>query len=432
MSDLHSDAPGPLASSNSSSLYGPAELVAWLVDVREAARKMATGAYGSITEAGLSHLVHLAYYTSQTVEEGKFPKFRLFVAPDNNIPPTLQHPLRLLKFQSPVPLREVDDLRRLAPCASAHDFALEVEEVPNGESRELRCVGVRMAHSGEGGPELLSSSIWARHVPSGLIIRVDGPGQLRVSEAGRAYDLRGGELLDLGGLPSHPIQKWADQLANRLSGKYGRENQISHALQFAWNELIHDASLRGRGGCLIIIPVQHASTEEVKEDFGIQLKYPTSDLCIGDRIGEFVHSCFPKKGQMEGEEQFKEVANSWLRRRFGIAQMISSVSHIAGVDGCTVFDADLCLIGFGGKIQSREPQRQKRFKDFRTNQFLSEDVLKRIGTRHLSAFQLCKANDGVTAYVISQDGHVTLFWSDQETVYRWAPYWPWAKRSDHF
>lgn len=413
-------------------LSGPADLTARLLAGRESARSSATEAYGRISDAGLSQLVQLAYFTSQTVEEGKFPFFRLFVAPERNLPGTWKDPLRLLKFQSPVHLRGVDDLRRLAPCASSHDFALEIEEEVTGENCTVQCVGVRMAHSGEGGPELLSSSIWARHVPNGLIIRIDGPGQLRVSEAGRAFDLRAGELLDLGGLPIHPIQKWADQLAKRLAETYGRENQISHALNFAWNELIHDASLQGRGGCLIIIPVQRASSEVVKDDFGIQLKYPTDDLCVGDRIGEFVQSCFPKKGQMESEERFKEVANCWLRQRFGVAQLISSISYLAGVDGCTVFDADLCLVGFGGKIQTSEPQTQKRFKDFRTNKFLSEDVLKKSGTRHLSAFQFCKSHDGVTAYVVSQDGHVSLFWSDDEMVYRWAPYWPWAKRSDHF
>jgi hypothetical protein len=38
----------------------------------------------------------------------------------------------------------------------------------------------------------------------------------------------------------------------------------------------------------------------------------------------------------------------------------------------------------------------------------------------------------VTCYVVSQDGHVTAFWSDRTTVYRWSPYWPWSKMSDHF
>jgi hypothetical protein len=63
---------------------------------------------------------------------------------------------------------------------------------------------------------------------------------------------------------------------------------------------------------------------------------------------------------------------------------------------------------------------------------LNKEVLYKTGTRHLSAYQLCQAHKGVTCFVVSQDGHVTLFWSDAAAVHRWAPYWPWAKRSDHF
>jgi hypothetical protein len=102
------------------------------------------------------------------------------------------------------------------------------------------------------------------------------------------------------------------------------------------------------------------------------------------------------------------------------------------VDGCTVLDSDLRLLGFGGKILPRAIEDRRQLRDARAGLALGKEVMYQTGTRHLSAYQVCQACEGVTCFVVSQDGQVTLFWSDAGTVHRWAPYWPWAKRSDHF
>jgi hypothetical protein len=81
--------------------------------------------------------------------------------------------------------------------------------------------------------------------------------------------------------------------------------------------------------------------------------------------------------------------------------------------------------------QAVEDRRQP-MRDARAGLALGKEVMYQTGTRHLSAYQVCQACEGVTCFVVTQDGQVTLFWSDAGTVHRWAPYWPWAKRSDHF
>jgi hypothetical protein len=216
-------------------LCGPHELLGKLLDGRDAGRRTTPERYGSINPEAVVQLVLLCYYASQAGEEGRFPAFRVFVPPSNNLPPGLHDPWQLLRFSQPLALNSVDDLKRLAPAASSHSYALEVREDNNEDGRKnLLCIGIRMAHSGEGGTKVLSSSIWGRLVRPGLMIRVDAA------------------------------------------------------------------------------------------------------------------------------------------------------------------------------------------------------ALQKTGTRHLSAFHLCNAAEETTAYVISQDGHVTLFWSDAKVVWRWSEYLPWIKPSDHF
>src|SRR5438874_430821 len=135
--------------SNDSQLFcGPDELLAKLLDGREVAlRGNRAEVYGNISNEGAHHLVKLSYYASQSVEEGRYPRFRIYVPTASNPPPGCQDPWQLAKFSEPVPLREIDDLRRLAPCVATHDFALEVHEQMDADNKsEVVCIGIRLAH----------------------------------------------------------------------------------------------------------------------------------------------------------------------------------------------------------------------------------------------------------------------------------------------
>lgn len=417
-------------SNESQTLCGPGELLAVLLQSRDAGRRAKPEIYGAISDEGVRQLVLLSYFASQSAEEGRYPRFRLFVSPSANLPPSLTDPWQLLKFGHPIDLAEVDDLRRLAPCAASHDLALEVHERNDGGQTTMSCVGVRLAHSGEGGAEVLSTSLWARHVRPGLMVRVDGPGELRVSEAGRALDLRAGKLVNMGSLPTHPLPGWLDPLARKLAAKDRHEKHINHAAHFAWNELLHSSSEQGRGACLVVLPEAGLTADQVEADYSIRLKYPTSGPGLGRAISDFVASCLtPTAGR--SPDEFRNAANSWLRNRYALSSLVDSLARLSGVDGCTVFDADLDLVGFGGKILTSASEG-RRVRDFRANKWISPDVMNKTGTRHSSAYRLCQAKEGVWCYVVSQDGHVTAFWSDKDHVNVWKPYWPWAKRSDHF
>src|SRR6185295_2406861 len=80
-----------------------------------------------------------------------------------------------------------------------------------------------------------------------------------------------------------------------------------------------------------------------------------------------------------------------------------TVDRATSVDGCVVLTRKLQLLGFGGEI--RVP----------TEHSLDED--RHTGTRHRSAARFCKKFPGAIALVVSQDGQVSIFCTDQKTNY---------------
>ena len=407
-------------------MSGSNELLSQLLDGREVGRRVTPESYGEISDDGVRFLVTLAYFASQSVEERCYPRFRIFVAPAGGASQA-PDPWQLGRFAKAVPLHDVDDLRRLAPCAASHDYALEVEE----KGSIVSCTGIRLAHSGEGATEVLSTSLWARHVRPGLMIRVDAPGELRVSEAQRAWDLRAGRLADLGSAPTHPLPKWLDPLAKRLATKPRLESHINKMVFFAWNELLHSSSEAGRGGCFVILPQSPIDAKATQNKFDISLKYPTTSMGLGRAVADFVDICKGKPLPTDAD-QWKSSVNEWLKARYALLSLVESLARLSGVDGCTVFDSDLNLVGFGGKILVSAADHKRTLRDAIANKFLAADVMQKTGTRHLSAFRLCDAHEGVSSYVVSQDGHVTAFWSHGSFIERWKPYPAWVKRSDQY
>ena len=100
---------------------GPEELVKVILVLRRIDEQRELE--GCVSDAGLRRLLDLAFQTSLTTEEGRHPRFRLFVSarnPDDHAPP-------IARFDPPIPLRG-DTLRRMVPAASSRLHALKVVE----------------------------------------------------------------------------------------------------------------------------------------------------------------------------------------------------------------------------------------------------------------------------------------------------------------
>jgi hypothetical protein len=84
-----------------------------------------------------------------------------------------------------------------------------------------------------------------------------------------------------------------------------------------------------------------------------------------------------------------------------------------------LLDRQMMVHGFGGTIETRAATSSTRtYADSRSKAPLDEaQLLSRFGHRHRSAFQLCKAIPNAIAFVISQDGDLPVFSSDDRYVY---------------
>ena len=85
------------------------------------------------------------------------------------------------------------------------------------------------------------------------------------------------------------------------------------------------------------------------------------------------------------------IANRWLLFRELLISKARSLANLGKVDGCVVVDRQLQLRGFGGKIgfDNRDPVEG--------------------GMRHNSAHWLCQVVPGTIAFVVSQDGDLTVY-----------------------
>src|SRR5207245_1148581 len=102
----------------------------------------------------------------------------------------------------------------------------------------------------------------------------------------------------------------------------------------------------------------------------------------------------------------------WLER-------LDSLGRLSATDGCVVFDRDMKVHGFGGEINNDlSGVSPLRCFDLTTKQDLpAEELLRPYGNRHKSAYALCRKVPNAIVFVISQDGDLRVFASDETTVY---------------
>ena len=141
----------------------------------------------AMSDESLRALLDLIYHATLVEEEGRPTRFSAVVGREVK---------RLIDFEPPLELGDVDSLRRLAHAASAPDAALHVMEVEAGNNGEVRCAGICDYKVTIGArPTIGSPSVFHLPQPGTISIRAAGPGHL-VGEIApsQPHILRGGKL----------------------------------------------------------------------------------------------------------------------------------------------------------------------------------------------------------------------------------------------
>jgi hypothetical protein len=377
-----------------------------------------------LSEDGIRRLVDLVFYASMSPEEGRFLRFKVATTEGAG------SSFSVARFD-PVPLHSPDVIRRLAPACTHPECALVIVEREGG----LFCDGV--TNVGPMGYEWMPGYPGIAGVgrPPMYLVTVRDPGHLITdgSYIGASYELRAGKIRPLspywapapvealhrefaGHLKSEIIQRAGSDAATLFGGVDGSPqtggffNMLSRILRVAV-EARH-------GGAFVILP----SGCDPKT-FQIDIKYPASDLDLGLDVVNFWIACVE---YLREEPKSQSLLRRCTVLRTKMLTDAEAVGNLSGVDGCVVLDRRLQLCGFGGVISVSEEAAQQSVRAFRNvksgeewgyNQFMKEIG----GTRHKSAARLCKVHPGVLVFVVSQDGDLKSFCSDDRQINAFGP-----------
>src|SRR5262249_33778969 len=150
----------------------------------------------------------------------------------------------------------------------------------------------------------------------------------------------------------------------------------------------------------------------------IALKYPTEPLALGGELAN-LWVALARTHHLLGSNLAADALDQTRVRRHQLWSTAASLGHPSALDGCAVLHRRMTVHGFGGTIETGAANSSPRtYADSRTNAPLAEEpLLARFGHRHRSAFLLCKAVPNAIAFVISQDGDLPVFSSDERHVY---------------
>jgi hypothetical protein len=182
------------------------------------------------------------------------------------------------------------------------------------------------------------------------------------------------------------------------------------------------------GGTVVIVPPYLA--DDILEGSYVSLKYKFIDAEPRRRFRTLIvdvmnalarsHAGTPARDPV-GWDDYEASSD---RELTGLDEAIFEVAHlIAGltaVDGAVVLTQRFELLGFGGEISGKLPavKTVARALDVEADTAFDESA-EGVGTRHRSAYRLCKALPDVIAVVISQDGNVRFVKCKDGAVTYW-------------
>jgi hypothetical protein len=397
-------------------LAGPDQLADVLINWRAWIAK----SYGWVgflpSNESVRRLLTLSFYASLAQEEGRYPRFRVYVP----LPGAGNNLQKLASFEPRLPIDDVERLRRLAPAASSLDFALSVVE----DAGDLLCDGMVSAAEDESTRLIGLPGLYKGGIPPGLLIRIDRPGELRLSEGSLSLLLRQGRVSSIVPLeyardalawlsePAHHIhdQLFSDMRAESkeyFGGTSGIEGLLFELLAMILAEAVESRT----GGAFVILPNPDSRF--------VTCKYQLKDLALKELTTTFWTACVDATNASDAP-QLRNLARTWNSGFRKLLTHAKAVATLSRTDGCVCMDRSFDILGFGGKIQVSNDHIDHAgitYAHAASKELLPEDDIRALGMRHQSAFRLCKAEKNTAAFVVSQDGDLRLFYSDSEHVY---------------
>jgi hypothetical protein len=320
----------------------------------------------------------------------------------------------------PMPLDDPKHIARFAPTLVAEDAVLLVDE----DRGNVVCKGITLLDWTDAENDLL-------HMPhgwhgDGLFVHILGPGQLRVSEGNCEYVLRANKVrvYQRAVFVDH-VRDWLLELAKSFVAKcsqdgnwdpdrFGPEPQRAVVdLTILWSRVLRQGLQMDHGGAFVVVPDAAAAP--------IVLKYRVQPFDLGEELRQaWISLCGVWRSLEGATDRLVDLLDEKRERMHKLCSASRSIGHLSATDGCVVLDRTLTLHAFGGDIQVASDAPSKRcilVQGSTQTDRSEEEILRPFGHRHKSALNLCKQVPNSLVFVISQDGDLRLFASDESAVY---------------
>jgi Probable sensor domain DACNV len=400
---------------------------------------------GQLPEQGvLETLISACYQASLLREEERTVTFRVILCAPDLLPPREGPPGGTHKLEFPQPREfEVQEIRRLSPAA---DYYRSLIGICFDEVKGLRIWG--LVHSG---PRWLRVDQGGRDAPSplprALVLRVHGPGRISVDvgletlcklEEGRLSDASM-DVFDSRWLPDAfaPVRGELAEIHAELRDQARKKGEVWARLdndivrvigQHTIKRIISAVRDSHHGGTLVIVPPYLA--DDILQDRYVALKYKFIDAeprrrfrtLIVDVMNTLARSYAggPARDPVGWDDYESSTDEELTELDEAIFEVAHLIAGLAAVDGAVVMTQRFEMLGFGGEISGSLPavKTVARALDVEADATVEESA-EGMGTRHRSAYRLCKELGDVIAVVISQDDNVRFVKCKNDTVTYW-------------
>jgi len=380
------------------------------------------------TPDDLRHIFETAFFASFEREEGRELRFVLCCSPNVEV-------LRdgLGELVPAVPLStpramSVEALRSLAPAISPRNAAILVR-CPQPGQAEGRCEIAGILHVGANLARARSGrSFYYRPAPYALMVDVRDPGelhvyqggvQLAVMKAGRLHDqiaYSALEFLSISGI----LAEGEQALRSRIVAP--DHEPARETSDFEWTALlntilciVNGVREHGHGGTVLLASPGAEGRLPVRVKFGVDERASV----LGDRFVEFLNTrhvltearLHRKRigASTVPEAALSHLQNAAFEAEENLADGAEVAAGLTAVDGALVLTSDLRVLGFGAEIVLDAAVPVTAYEAIGAGEWLPVDS-EVFGMRHRSALRCVGGCDGVAAFVVSQDGRVSLFW----------------------
>jgi hypothetical protein len=315
---------------------------------------------------------------------------------------------RVLEFADP---EELTDKRiaKFCPALEADDAALIVTLC------EAKLLAGGIAHLDDRRSDYIpaaSTQDWlTRH--HGLLVRIEGPGIITLRLGHWNYTLDRNRIIGHVSASRIPlVMSWLTEIHKSLGhGVPVEEHPLPwwvdsehEDLDLVLSRMLEAAARLRHGGTIVVL--SGSASPQIRLNYGTN--NPQSLKALVEQFRDAVDKIDEPK------------ALNALRARHRMFTQAAAVGRLTATDGCVVLNRSFQLLGFGGIIDPNlTPNADSlTFQPPDTEPTLTEEeLLRRFGTRHRSAYLLCKTRPNTLAFVLSQDGGWRVFASDDRHVH---------------